>query len=50
MAKKKGAIGTITFFKETSKKRPLRHSKNIIKEIASVNHTEVKVDNAKNTM
>lgn len=27
MAKKKGAIGTITFFKETPKKRPLRHSK-----------------------
>lgn len=27
MAKKKGNIGTITFFKETPKKRPLRHSK-----------------------
>jgi hypothetical protein len=27
MAKKKGAIGTIIFFKETPKKRPLRHSK-----------------------
>jgi hypothetical protein len=34
MAKKKGAIGTITFFKETSKKRPLRHSKKYNKRIS----------------
>jgi len=27
MAKKKANIGTITFYKETPKKRPLRHSK-----------------------
>jgi len=34
MAKKKGAIGTITFFKETHKKRPLRHSKKYNKRIS----------------
>jgi hypothetical protein len=28
MAKKKASIGTITFYKETPKKRPGRHSKN----------------------
>ena len=27
MAKKKSSIGTITFFKETPKKRPGRHAK-----------------------
>ena len=34
MAKKKGSIGTITFFKETPKKRPLRHSKKYNKKIS----------------
>ena len=45
MAKKKGSIGTITFFKETPKKDPCVIQKVIIKEYLTVNHIEVKVDN-----
>jgi hypothetical protein len=33
MAKKKASIGTITFFKETPKKRPGRHSKSYNKRV-----------------
>ena len=33
MAKKKGSIGTITFYKETPKKRALRHSKKYNKRV-----------------
>ena len=33
MAKKKSSIGTITFFKETPKKRPGRHAKSYNKRV-----------------
>ena len=33
MAKKKASLGTITFFKETPKKRPGRHNKKYNKNI-----------------
>ena len=33
MAKKKASIGTITFFKETPKKRPGRHAKSYNKRV-----------------
>lgn len=34
MAKKKQSVGTITFFKETPKKRPGRHAKSFNKRVA----------------
>ena len=33
MAKKKSAVGQITFFKETPKKRPGRHAKSYNKRV-----------------
>jgi len=33
MAKKKSSIGTVTFFKETPKKRPGRHAKSYNKRV-----------------